>query len=1263
MTGHDRLAADLKASRRGESVQYVARRHTQRFLSDSQARGTARGGVEVVNLICNHTEHDVTAAESLKSAITTNFGGKHFVAVLETMCLKQRATSMIRHVPLRVTKHGKFSTLQPVPNIATMYGYRGTDPRVHFLSAYEFVSGWTVAPVKVPLNPRTNNGDPAYHVDLTDEGRSFICQQKTANADYILEPGLHFLIREGGGNDWIPFPAIGPLSAIRHLWIMARNPRPVVPKFTASPMAVNANPELSAKVYTAYFRPWVTHKDHASTYVPHVSALCNSQRHFLSSWSSYSAGNIMTRRLKRFIHQFMCVCRIRDRDDFQDEPKADTVHSSFQLPRRDLAAALQTHVAQPAKAASDGASKVQRKHATHANSSLSAIDLAKRAWRLPTTSTTSSNVPTPAPSFHNLTQLMKAARGGNLQPTLHGASGTLTPHVSSAPALTHAMIDNAYEICAQKLNKGQRTILHMVAVRVKEELEDELQESVGKSEPLRWMVHGEPGTGKSWVYHVLSQFFDMLGFVKDVHYAFAAFQGRMARAIGGTTLHRLVGLGLHTSGTSSATESLLFNRQSTLRWLFIDEISMVSPRLHALVESRLRTYTQVAGTYKHAPDGHVRSFGGLNVIECGDFWQLPPPGEGHSLMTIPPWLDDTNEKVVNALVRHGLELLWGTNALGIVGMTELTENMRFKDDAQFQAVLKQCRHGELSNDGFDYLKSLVLTDAFDFRLQDDLFVNAAVIVATNDLKYAINKQRAQLFAVQHGKRLTWCPAVDKPTSENIGDVTSKEYVRWLQYHDRWTASLYGMLPLVEELPILLSHHIDPHNDKNLLKGTECILHSWVCDPREPADDGEGDARILHFLPLVLFVRVLNANWTIPGLQQPGLYPLRPIPQTWYLDHKKQHPVLSINRRQCPIAPAFGVTTHFSQGETRAKAIVDLTGDFLQCYVAISRVRSAKDLLIYRPFDPSIFRQGDPAGPKRLLEILREKTLAFIQATRRNDIHVSAQCIDCGCWDYQNVRSDSLPLGDPFRCPTCETGNYTSKWCRSCGICKPFVAYSDANWRASYNLRQCKSCRAPATTTKRTCPSCKQLRLACEFSGEGKCGLCTTRTCPSCNSSRLASEFGKEGTCKKCTTRTCPSCNKLRLACEFNKGGKCGQCTTRTCPSCNSSRMASEFGKDGKCENCTTRTCPSCNKLRLACEFSKDGECAHCTTRTCPSCNSSRLASEFGKEGTCKKRTTRTCPSCNKLRLACEFSKDGKCGQCTTRTCPSCNSSRMASEFG
>ena len=66
-----------------------------------------------------------------------------------------------------------------------------------------------------------------------------------------------------------------------------------------------------------------------------------------------------------------------------------------------------------------------------------------------------------------------------------------------------------------------------------------------------------------------------------------------------------------------------------LRWLIIDEISMVSAKLLATIDMKLRSVVRVLGTQKKAENSVERSFGGLNVLMCGDFWQLPSPDGGY----------------------------------------------------------------------------------------------------------------------------------------------------------------------------------------------------------------------------------------------------------------------------------------------------------------------------------------------------------------------------------------------------------------------------------------------------------------------------------------------------------------------------------------------------------------------------------------------------------------------------------------------------------
>ncbi len=66
-----------------------------------------------------------------------------------------------------------------------------------------------------------------------------------------------------------------------------------------------------------------------------------------------------------------------------------------------------------------------------------------------------------------------------------------------------------------------------------------------------------------------------------------------------------------------------------LRWLIIDEISMVSAKLLASIDMQLRSVVRVLGTQKMAARGIERLFGGINVLMCGDFWQLASPDGGY----------------------------------------------------------------------------------------------------------------------------------------------------------------------------------------------------------------------------------------------------------------------------------------------------------------------------------------------------------------------------------------------------------------------------------------------------------------------------------------------------------------------------------------------------------------------------------------------------------------------------------------------------------
>lgn len=131
--------------------------------------------------------------------------------------------------------------------------------------------------------------------------------------------------------------------------------------------------------------------------------------------------------------------------------------------------------------------------------------------------------------------------------------------------------------------------------------------------PLRMIVSGTAGTGKSYLISALSQ---LLG----DSCMLTGTTGMASFNICGMTLHSTLQLPVQRSNHANLQGISLQRLQVKLigkRYLIIDEMSMIGQRMMAWVDKRLR---QASGQLDSP-------LGGYSVIMFGDFGQLPPVGD------------------------------------------------------------------------------------------------------------------------------------------------------------------------------------------------------------------------------------------------------------------------------------------------------------------------------------------------------------------------------------------------------------------------------------------------------------------------------------------------------------------------------------------------------------------------------------------------------------------------------------------------------------
>lgn len=125
---------------------------------------------------------------------------------------------------------------------------------------------------------------------------------------------------------------------------------------------------------------------------------------------------------------------------------------------------------------------------------------------------------------------------------------------------------------------------------------------------------GAAGSGKTYVLNQYIKYLKEAG----VEVGVTASTGIAATHMGGVTIHSWTGMGIKDRLSERDISSLmdkqhLFKRMERVKVLIIDEVSMLHHFRLDIVDQILREFKKT-----HLP------FGGIQVILCGDFFQLPP---------------------------------------------------------------------------------------------------------------------------------------------------------------------------------------------------------------------------------------------------------------------------------------------------------------------------------------------------------------------------------------------------------------------------------------------------------------------------------------------------------------------------------------------------------------------------------------------------------------------------------------------------------------
>lgn len=286
-------------------------------------------------------------------------------------------------------------------------------------------------------------------------------------------------------------------------------------------------------------------------------------------------------------------------------------------------------------------------------------------------------------------------------------------------------------------------------------------------------ITGEAGTGKSFMLGYIVQ---ELKLTKTV--AVTATTGIVAAGHGGVTLHAFAGFGLGKGPHEEVIARTMTQREAVCRWqeteiLVIDEISMLDGDTFVLLEKLARRAR-----------GSDKPFGGLQLLICGDFLQLPPVDAKQFPFETEAW-----------------------KQVGLI-TAELEQVMRQKGDDTFLDMLHQVRVGICSQSTTLALKKCCVGNKplpLDGILPTRLYCNNSDVDAENAVRLSqLDGAMVELHAVDQ-----WIENCPDGARTKMEDLMEKKAPKVLKL------KLKAQVILTKNIPA-----------KGVMNGTRGVVEAW-----------------------------------------------------------------------------------------------------------------------------------------------------------------------------------------------------------------------------------------------------------------------------------------------------------------------------------------------------------------------------------------------------------------------------------------------------